>query len=100
MQLRLALFTFLLAISLAIPVTSSTTPVSADRVWFCPGPGTLDYLRLFEHPEEWTRARAVVSVFKFYAQHSQPRAASIVGPYTFDALVRVGEFRILTTWKF
>src|SRR5580765_6424571 len=99
MQLRLALFTFLLAISLAIPVTSSTTPVSADRVWFCPGPGTLDYLRLFEHPEEWTRARAVVTVFKFYAQHAQTPAAAIVGPNTYDALVRADAFRKLTSWK-
>ena len=99
MQLRLAVFTFLLAISLANPVTSTTIPVSADRIWFCPGPGTLDYLRLFEHPEEWTRARAVVSVFKFYAQHTQTPAASIVGPNTYDALVRVGAFRKLTTWK-
>ena len=60
-----------LGIALAVPGTSSTLPVSADRIWFSPGPGTLDYLRLFEHPEEWTRARDVVTVFKFYAQHTQ-----------------------------
>jgi hypothetical protein len=99
MQLRIALFTFLLAITLAIPGTSSTLPVSADRIWFCPGPGTLDYLRLFEHPEEWTRARAVVTVFKFYAQHTQTPAPAIVGPNTYDALVRAGAFRKLTSWK-
>lgn len=78
---------------------SPTLPVSSDRIWFSPGPGTLDYLRLFENPEEWTRARSVVTVFKFYAQHTQTPAPSIVGPNTYDALVRVGAFRKLTTWK-
>src|SRR6266550_5588768 len=99
MPLRLSLGAFLLAIALANSVTSSTLPVSADRIWFCPGPGTLDYLRLFEHPEEWARARAVVTVFKFYAQHTQTPAAAIVGPNTYDALVRVDAFRKLTSWK-
>ena len=94
----------LLGTALGITLTAaapagSTLPVSADRIWFCPGPGTLDYLRLFEHPEEWTRARAVVSVFKFYAQHTQTPAASIVGPNTYDALVRADAFRKLTSWK-
>ncbi len=76
-----------------------TLPVSADRIWFCPGPGTLDYLRLFERPDEWARARAVVTVFKFYAQHTQTPAAAIVGPNTYDALVRADAFRKLTSWK-
>lgn len=86
----------------ALATTSSASPalpVSADRIWFSPGPGTLDYLRLFENPEEWTRARSVVTVFKFYAQHTQTPAPAIVGPNTYDALVRVGAFRKLTTWK-
>jgi hypothetical protein len=78
---------------------SAVLPVSADRIWFSPGPGTLDYLRLFENPEQWTRARSVVSVFKFYAQHTQTPAPATVGPNSYDALVRAGAFRSLTAWK-
>lgn len=70
-----------------------------DRIWFSPGPGTLDYRRLFENPDEWARARSVVNVFKFYAQHTQTPAPAIVGPNTYDALVRAGAFRKLTSWK-
>jgi len=93
-----------LAITTLLGACASTSapaalPVSADRIWFSPGPGTLDYLRLFDHPEEWTRARSVVTVFKFYAQHTQTPAPSIVGPNTYDALVRADAFRKLTTWK-
>jgi len=88
-----------LGIALAVPGTSSTLPVSADRIWFSPGPGTLDYSRLFDHPEEWTRARDVVTVFKFYAQHTQTPASAIVGPNTYDALVRAGAFAKLRKWK-
>jgi hypothetical protein len=73
-------------------------PVSADRIWFSPGPGTLDYLQLFENPEQWTRARSVISVFKFYAQHTQTPASATVGPNTYDALVRAGAFRKLSAW--
>lgn len=65
---------------------------------FAPGPGTLDYLRLFEHPEEWERARQLTSVFKFYQQHTQTPAPSIVGPNTYDALARAGAFRTLKQW--
>lgn len=72
--------------------------MSTDRIWFSPGPGTIDYLRLFEHPEEWPRARSVISVFKFYVQHTQTPPPSIVGPNTYDALVRVGAFRRLASW--
>ena len=90
---------FLTAFAATSAPASPTLPVSSDRIWFSPGPGTLDYLRLFENPEEWTRARSVVTVFKFYAQHTQTPAPSIVGPNTYDALVRVGAFRKLTTWK-
>ena len=77
---------------------ASTLPVSADRIWFSPGPGTVDYLRLFEHPEEWPRTRDVVSVFKFYAQHTQTPPPAIVGPNSYDALVRVNAFRKLRGW--
>jgi hypothetical protein len=78
--------------------TAPALPLSADRVWFAPGPGTLDYLRLFEHPEEWVRARDVVSVFKFYAQNTETPAPPIVGPNSYDAFVRAGAFRKLRSW--
>ncbi|HYT76809.1 MAG TPA: hypothetical protein VEL79_18790 [Vicinamibacterales bacterium] len=75
----------------------AATPL-VDRLWFCPGPGTVDYLDLFQHPEEWPRARAVMDVFKFYQQHTQTPAPSIVGPNTFDALARAGAFQLLPKW--
>ena len=74
------------------------TNVAADRIWFSPSPGSIDYLGLFEHPEEWARARQLVSVFKFYQQHTQTPAPDIVGPNTYDALARAGAFRLLTQW--
>jgi hypothetical protein len=86
-------------IGAAVTTTSAARFAPADRIWFSPGPGTLDYLRLFEHPEEWPRARSVVDVFKFYAQHTQTPAPSIVGPNTYDALARAGAFRQLRVWK-
>jgi hypothetical protein len=92
---RLALAITTLLAAFASTSAPAALPVSADRIWFSPGPGTLDYLRLFDHPEEWARARSVVTVFKFYAQHTQ----TIVGPNTYDALVRADAFRKLTTWK-
>jgi hypothetical protein len=70
----------------------------SPRLWFCPGPGTLDYIRLFDHPEEWPRARRLVSVFKFYQQHTLMPADSIVGPDSYDALARAGAFRMLRQW--
>ena len=69
-----------------------------DRVWFAPGPGTLDFIRLFERPAEWRRARALTSVFKFYQQHTQSPAPAIVGPNSYEALARAGAFRTLKEW--
>jgi hypothetical protein len=93
-------YTALLSGILASPLAATPTlPVLADRIWFSPGPGTLDYLQLFENPGQWTRARSVISVFKFYAQHTQRPAPSIVGVNTYDALVRAGAFSKLTSWK-
>src|SRR5262245_60769147 len=89
----------LLSVVLLVPVPLAQSNVAADRVWFAPSPGSLDYLRLFEDPEEWTRARALVSVFKFYQQHTQTPAPDVVGPNTYDALARAGVFRRLGQWK-
>ena len=68
------------------------------RIWFAPGPGTIDYTRLFERPDEWAHARALVSVFKFYQQHTQTPADPVVGPNTYDALARAGAFRLPSKW--
>jgi hypothetical protein len=96
MRLRLALLLSLIA--LAIRISADPLPVSSNRIWFAPVPGALDYLRLFEHSEEWARARSVITVFKFYQQHTQTPAPSIVGPNGYDALVRAGAFRKLAEW--
>ena len=77
---------------------SAQRPLAADRIWFAPGPGTLDYQHLFDQPESWTRARQLLDVFKFYQQHTPAIPPSIVGPNSYDALVRVGAFRKLTQW--
>jgi hypothetical protein len=85
---------------LLAPTPRAQSPnVAADRIWFAPSPGSIDYLRLFEHPEEWGRARELMSVFKFYQQHTQTPAPDIVGPNTFDALARAGAFRLLAQWR-
>lgn len=71
-----------------------------DRFWFCPAPGSLDMLELFESPEAWSRARDRVQVFKFYQQHTMPGAPAIVGPNHYEALVRAGAFRtVVREWR-
>lgn len=81
-----------------LAVGGGTAAPATDRIWFAPGPGTIDYISLFEHPEQWPRARALFNVFKFYQQHTQTPAPDIVGPNTFDAFVRAGAFQTLTKW--
>ena len=95
--IRLAAAVAALLVLSSSPKAQST--IASDRFWFSPSPGSIDYLRLFEHPEEWARARQVMSVFKFYQQHTQTPAADIVGPNTYDALARAGAFRLLGQWK-
>jgi hypothetical protein len=85
-------------VALGGQTAGAVLPVNADRIWFTPVPGAVDYRRLFEHPEEWDRARSVIRVFKFYQQHTQTPAPSIVGPNSYDALVRAGAFRALSKW--
>lgn len=82
---------------LALTIAGGAAP-PADRVWFSPSPGSIDYIRLFERPEEWPHARQLVSVFKFYQQHTMTPAPSIVGPNTYDALARAGVFRLVNRW--
>lgn len=85
-------------VAVLLPSTPAAAP-ETDRVWFTPGPGTIDYIRLFEQPDDWRHARQLISVFKFYQQHTQTPAPSIVGPNTYEALARAGVFRSLGQWK-
>src|SRR6478672_5643829 len=82
-----------------LPSGAQSPVVTADRVWFSPSPGSIDYLRLFDHPDEWALARQLISVLKIYQQHTQTPAPDLVGPNTFDAFARVGAFRKLVEWK-
>jgi hypothetical protein len=83
----------------AVFITTSAASSAAERqIWFAPGPGTADLIRLFEQPGEWRHSRALTSVFKFYQQHTQTPAPDIVGPNTYDALARSGAFRTLKQW--
>src|SRR5438128_5521933 len=86
--------------SAAVLLTSSArAAVPIDRFWFCPGPGTLDYLRLFQHPEEWRHVRQFVDVFKVYQGHTQTPPSRDVLPNSYEALAAAGVFRTLTQWK-
>ena len=77
----------------------SSKSVAADRIWFSPNPGTLDLLRMFEDPDAWKRARALMQVFNFTGQHTFAEPPPIVGPNSYAALVRVDAFRKLTQWR-
>jgi hypothetical protein len=96
--LRLTLCAAAVAAMLPVRSAAQSPDTSLDRIWFAPGPGTLDYLQLFEHPEEWTYARRVVRVFKFYQGHLLTSAPPNVGPNTYEALVQVDAFRRLHDW--
>src|SRR5207302_2880390 len=60
---------------------------------------TLDFIRLFEHPEEWPHARDLIDVFKIYQGHTQTPAPTTFLPNSFDALAAAGAFRALTNWN-
>jgi hypothetical protein len=79
------------------PGTASSA-FTAGRVWFSPNPGSIDYIQLFEHPEEWPHARRLFSVFKFYQQHTQLPPPEVVGPNSYTALAGAGVFRTLQQW--
>jgi hypothetical protein len=83
---------------LCSPRAASSGPFTPTRIWFAPAPGSLDLLRLFEAPDEWPRARAAIDVYKFYHQHTFRTPPDIVGPNSYDALVRVDAFRKLRRW--
>jgi hypothetical protein len=92
----------LVALLSAAVLTPQAAPspkaVAADRIWFSPNPGTLDLLRMFDQPDEWKRARALVQVYNFTGQHTFSEPPPIVGPNSYEALVRVDAFRKLRRW--
>ncbi len=85
-------------VALLMVLSAEPRAASGPEIWFCPGPGTLDYLQLFQHPEEWRHAREAVSVFKFYQQHTSAVSDAVNGPNTYDALARAGAFSTVTAW--
>ena len=99
MQLRLALLTFLLATSLAIPVTSSTIPVPPTESGSPRDPArstTCSSSRTRKSGRARDRSSPSSSSTRSTPQTPAP---STVGPNTYDALVSAGAFRKLTTWK-
>jgi hypothetical protein len=87
----------LVAVLVALVGFDARAQARPPRFWFCPGPGTLDYISLFEHPEEWAHARQLFSVFKFYQGHTQPSNQAFA-PNTYDALARADAFQKVTAW--
>lgn len=73
-------------------------PWLRERIWFAPGPGTPDMLRLFEALDEWPEARKTIDVFKFYHGHTTKNPPSNTGPNRYEAFVRVDAFRKLMRW--
>ena len=91
--------TLVLLVLLIGPALSTAQSTPAKReIWFSPNPGTLDMLRMFEQPDEWDSARRLMTVFNITQQHTFPGGDAIVGPNTYDALVRVDAFRTLVRW--
>ena len=97
-RLRAAIAAAVIAAALLAARDASSWPWTSDRIWFTPGPGTVDMLRLFESPEEWPHARAVLDVFEFYQGHLLTTATAGEGPNSYDAFVRVDAFRSLLRW--
>jgi hypothetical protein len=55
---------------------------SEPLVWFCPNGGSLDFVDLFEKPDQWAVARGKIDVFKFYLYpliHTTPEARTGFG---------------------
>jgi hypothetical protein len=54
---------------------------------------------MFDHPEEWERARRLISVFNFTQQHTGVIPDAIVGPNRYNALAAAGAFAKLRSWR-
>jgi hypothetical protein len=87
-----------LAAALLVAPDASSWPWTTDRIWLTPGPGTLDLLRLFEAPQEWTRARQIIEVFEFYQGHLLTQVSPGEGPNSYTAFVKADAFRKLARW--
>jgi hypothetical protein len=85
-------------VALLLVLSAAPQAATGPEIWFCPGPGTLDYTQLFDHPDEWRHAREAVSVFKFYQQHTSSIPDAVNGPNTYDVLARAGAFSKVTGW--
>jgi hypothetical protein len=95
--MRLAWGVVVLALGAAVDTLGQPAAATrSDRVWIAPAPASADMLRLFAAEHEWTRARALTRVFKFYQQHTITPAHPIVGPNTYEALARAGAFRTVS----
>jgi hypothetical protein len=76
---------------------AAAAPPSSE-IWFAPAPGAIDYVDLFQRPEQWPAARELTGVFKFYQQHTLLPPASNVGPNSYNALAAAGAFRRVKEW--
>jgi hypothetical protein len=96
--MRPVLLAALLGIALLADAPAAAPPADSTQLWFTPGPGTVDMLRLFEAPGEWEQAREAMDVFEFYQGHTLTQATPGEGPNRYDAFVRVDAFRKLAGW--
>jgi hypothetical protein len=96
--MRRLLPAFVLIAAVLIAEEGGSWPWPRERVWFAPGPGTPDMLRLFDALDEWPDARQKMDIFKFYHGHATKNPPSNVGPNRYEAFVRVDAFRKLTLW--
>ena len=71
---------------------------SADRTWFAPNMGSLDYSTLFDQGDQWQKARAKTDIFKFYTQNVMPGPCEICGDNILKTFVDANAFRRLMTW--
>src|SRR5215471_9314683 len=94
MRRAAAIVTLFVVVALSRPAAAPTV----DRFWYAPNPGTTDLIRMFDHPEEWARARQIISVYQFTEQATHTPPDSIVGPNYYDALARAGVFSKLKQW--
>jgi hypothetical protein len=85
------------AVALLALTPSAPIAKPQHRIWFAPGPGTLDYLALFRQPQDWRKSRELVDVFKFYQGHTQP-TNNAFAPNTYPALVEADAFRTVKKW--
>jgi hypothetical protein len=69
------------------------------QVWYTPNIGSADMVDLFEHPEQWPRARSHTHFFGFYARQLLPAGScSSCGRNSLDNFRRVDAFTRLAEW--